>query len=142
MLSGANTSRAQKASNPLAGNHLQRMAQQDKARIGVLGTASRRRFERQAEAGVEQFVRVSRSGEETDVAGQARSVREQHAQRHLVTCAAGGFALCKSGKNLRQGLFEEELPTLVEEHGHGGGGEHLGDAGQVVDGGRADRSVG
>ena len=42
--------------------------------------------------------------EEPDVAGQARRMGEQHAQRHLVPRAARGFALGKGGKNLRQGL--------------------------------------
>ena len=40
----------------------------------------------------------------------------------------------KSGQQIAQRLFEIEQAALVEQHGHGCGGDDLGHAGQVVDG--------
>src|ERR1700722_5777030 len=62
-----------------AGDCLKRLAEQNKSRVGVLGTASRRSFERQTEAGVQQLPPIRRAREESGVAGQARSMRQQHA---------------------------------------------------------------
>ena len=46
---------------------------------------------------------------------------------------SGSFALGKTGKNLHQGLVKGQLPILVQEHSHGSGRDHLGDAGQIID---------
>ena len=63
----------------LAGNDFQGAPEQDEARIGVLGSASGRGFEGQAEAGIEQFLASASALKEANVAGQSGGVRQQHA---------------------------------------------------------------
>ena len=61
---------------PLSGKDFERLAQQNESGIGVLSAASGRRFDGQAEAGVEQRLAPVALLEEPDVAGQTRSVGE------------------------------------------------------------------
>ena len=46
------------------------------------------------------------------------------------------------GEDFVQGLVEVEQAAVEEAHGHGGGGDDLGDAGDVVCGFRSDRRRG
>ncbi len=117
----------------LSGDDFKRAAQQNESRIGILRMASGRRFQRKPEARIEQFLTASCPFKKPDVARQTGRVGEEHTQRHRAPLAARRFSLGKPWKQLRQRLIEGQRPILMQKHSHGGGRDHLGDAGQVVD---------
>ncbi len=121
------------------GDDFKRTAQQDKSRIGVLRVASRGCFKRKLEAGIQQLLTAACPLKKPHIPRQAGRMGEKHTQRHFTPRASCSFSLGKARKQLRQRLIKGERPTLMQKHSHGSGRDHLGDAGQVVDGGCSNR---
>jgi hypothetical protein len=61
-------------------------------------------------------------------------VREQHAQSHALFAAARLHADDKARQDIAEARVEVENAASVEEHGSRGGGDNLGDAGEIEDG--------
>ena len=61
-------------------------------------------------------------------------MRQQVAQRHIASTFTGSAAHHKPRQQLAQGSVQVEQAALVEQHGPGRSGCHLGEAGHVVDG--------
>jgi hypothetical protein len=86
----------------------------------------------------EQFVLIMGGLEQLDIGRQSRGMRQKHAERDL---AAGVFlssiVFGESGQKLDQRLVELEQTAIIQDHAGGGGGNHLGDRGEIVDGFRS-----
>ena len=126
----------------LAGQYLQRLAQQNEAGIGVDGALAGRGLERKRKAGLHQ--RLGRRGraEELDITGQAGVVGQQMAKGHAPCRITGGAAREKAGQQFGKRCLQIEPALLMEQHRRGGGGRHLGEAGNIVDRRRRDRGRG
>ena len=81
---------------------------------------------------------VAQVRKKLDVAGQAGTVREQHAEGDALFAAAGLHADDKAGEDVAEAGVEVETAARVEEHGSGGGGDDFGEAGEIEDGGGLD----
>ena len=137
---GVKTSRAQKLPAPSPAMISSASPEQNESRIGVLGTAFPASFREEGEGRLRAIPRgrpILRRGE------RSRASR----MRGPAACVGlPGVARCRrlrlgqsAGRICTSGRSRESCSLLVQEHGHGSGGDHLGDTGQIVDGGRGDR---
>ena len=79
---GAKISRRAQRSSDSRDHHFKRLAQQNEARVGVLGARARLSLERQLQAGPQQRRRRGRGLEKLDISRQPRVVRQQVPQLH------------------------------------------------------------
>ena len=117
-----------------AGEDLESLAEENEAGVGVFGAGSGLGFDGQGEARAIEGGGSGGCAEEFDVTGKAGVVREQVAQGDLASVFLGRSADDEAGEQFAEGCVEVELATLIEEHGCGGCGDDLGEAGNVEDG--------
>ena len=90
MPSGPKISRWQKVSSGSSARRSSAIAQDDEADVAVFGARAGIGSEIGGEGGGEEFVARLRTEEQFFVSGQAGSMGQQHAQRHVATTRVGG----------------------------------------------------
>lgn len=121
-----------------AGDDFDGFAEEDEAGVGVLSALAGFGFERELQGGAEERVGGGAGAEKLDVAGQAGTVGEEHAEGDALFAAAWLHADDEAGEDVAEAGVEIELAARVEEHGGGGGGDDFSEAGEIEDGGWLD----
>ncbi len=127
-------------SERLSEQTFKRLAEEDEAVVGVLGAGTWFGFDGQLEGGAKQLEGRGGMAKQGDIAGQAGAVGEKMTKGDLARPAAlrgvvaGRAPDDKTGQQVAESCFEIEPALLVEEHGDGGGGDDLGEAGDVIEG--------
>ncbi len=118
----------------VAGEDFERFPKEDEAEIRVLGACAGGGFKRRVEDGAQEALRGVVKLKEPGVSGQAGGVTEEHAEGEGFAAAAAAHANDEARQDVAEARVKTEDAAFVEEHGGCGGGEDLGEAGEVEDG--------